>query len=170
MRFDAGIQTAAHKYNVTYQTNCGADMSRKAADAGDDKKHTASSSDPKSTEDASDAACDGKDTNSGSKKDDKKDDNKTDNSGKAECKTFLEILPSKGGMLLAVLVAEIMTEGLTPTQMNILGNFVTAVGALIAYKSSPPPTSLFSTLTFSRGSPSIGAISCCVSYTLWSLE
>ena len=52
------------------------------------------------------------------------------------CKLWLEALPSKGGMLLAVLIAEIMTEGLTPTQINILGNFVSAVGSLIAYKAS----------------------------------
>lgn len=52
------------------------------------------------------------------------------------CKLWLEVLPAKSGMLLAVLLTEIMTEGMTPSQMNILGNFVSAVGSLIAYKAA----------------------------------
>ncbi len=54
----------------------------------------------------------------------------------SSCKMWLEVLPSKGGLLLAVLITEIMTEGMTPSQMNILGNFVSAIGSLIAYKAS----------------------------------
>lgn len=51
-------------------------------------------------------------------------------------KTFLELLPSKQGTLLAAILVNIMTEGLTPVQENILGNFVSAVGSLISYKAS----------------------------------
>ncbi len=45
-------------------------------------------------------------------------------------------MPSKGGLLLAALLTEVMTEGMTSIQMNILGNFVSAVGSLISYKAS----------------------------------
>ena len=51
-------------------------------------------------------------------------------------KSWLEILPSRSGTALAAILAEIMTEGLTPNQENILGNFISAVGSLISYKSS----------------------------------
>ncbi len=51
-------------------------------------------------------------------------------------KCWLEVLPSKTGTVLAAILANIMTEGLTPAQENILGNFVSAVGALISYKAS----------------------------------
>lgn len=49
---------------------------------------------------------------------------------------WLEVLPSRAGTILAALLAEIMTEGLTPKQKGILGDFVSAVGALISYKAS----------------------------------
>ena len=49
---------------------------------------------------------------------------------------WLEILPSRAGVLLAALLTEIMTEGLTPDQMDILGNFISSVGSLISYKAS----------------------------------
>lgn len=49
---------------------------------------------------------------------------------------WLDVLPSRAGVILAALLAEIMTEGLTPDQENILGNFVSAVGTLISYKAS----------------------------------
>jgi hypothetical protein len=49
---------------------------------------------------------------------------------------WLEVLPSRAGTILAALLAEIMTEGLTPDQEDILGNFVSAVGALISYKAA----------------------------------
>jgi len=48
----------------------------------------------------------------------------------------LEILPSRAGAVLAALLAELMTEGLTPDQMDILGNFISSVGSLISYKAS----------------------------------
>ena len=64
------------------------------------------------------------------------EEEKPEEEEKPGCRLWLEVLPSKGGMLLAVLMAEIMTEGLTPTQINILGNFVSAVGSLISYKAS----------------------------------
>ncbi len=51
-------------------------------------------------------------------------------------KSWLEVLPSRSGTALAAILAEIMTEGLTPNQENILGNFISAVGSLISYKSS----------------------------------
>lgn len=51
-------------------------------------------------------------------------------------RTFLELLPSKQGTLLAAAIANIMTEGLNAEQQNILGNFVSVVGALISYKAS----------------------------------
>ncbi len=51
-------------------------------------------------------------------------------------KIWLEVLPSRMGTVLAAILADIMTEGLTPTQENILGNFVAAVGTLISYKAS----------------------------------
>jgi hypothetical protein len=60
----------------------------------------------------------------------------TENSSKAACKTWLEVLPSKGGILLIALLAEIMTEGLTPTQMSLLGAFIVSVGDLISYKAA----------------------------------
>lgn len=60
----------------------------------------------------------------------------TDDEGKCTAKTWLEVLPSCSGTVLAAILAEIMTEGLTPEQENILGNFISAVGALISYKAS----------------------------------
>ena len=63
------------------------------------------------------------------------DEKDTENNAEG-CKTWLEVLPSKGGILLAALLAEVMTEGLTPTQMNILGSFIGSVGTLIAYKAA----------------------------------
>jgi len=49
---------------------------------------------------------------------------------------WLEVLPSRTGTILAALLAEIMTEGLTPEQEDVLGNFVSAVGSLISYKAA----------------------------------
>lgn len=72
--------------------------------------------------------------NDDSAKTESSDDDKKNNNG--ECKIWLQVLPSKGGMLLAVLLTEIMTEGMNPEQMNILGNFISAVGSLIAYKAA----------------------------------
>jgi hypothetical protein len=51
-------------------------------------------------------------------------------------KIWLEVLPSQMGTVLAAILADIMTEGLTPVQENILGNFIAAVGTLISYKAS----------------------------------
>ena len=51
-------------------------------------------------------------------------------------KLWLEVLPSQMGTILAAILVNIMTEGLTPTQENILGNFVASVGTLISYKAS----------------------------------
>jgi hypothetical protein len=51
-------------------------------------------------------------------------------------KSFLEVLPSEIGTVFAAILANIMTEDLTPTQQNILGNFISAVGSLISYKAS----------------------------------
>jgi hypothetical protein len=51
-------------------------------------------------------------------------------------KTFLEVLPGKAGTVFTAVIANIMAEGLTPEQQNILGNFVSAVGALISYRAS----------------------------------
>jgi|GEM_PF-6216939 len=51
-------------------------------------------------------------------------------------KTFIEILPSNGGTILAALLANVMAEGLSADQQNILGNFISAVGSLISYKAS----------------------------------
>lgn len=48
-------------------------------------------------------------------------------------KTWLEILPSPSGTVLAAILANIMSEGLTATQQNILGNFISSVGSLISY-------------------------------------
>lgn len=49
---------------------------------------------------------------------------------------WLEQLPSQQGTVLAALLANIMTAGLTPNQENILGNFISSLGALISYKAS----------------------------------
>jgi len=49
---------------------------------------------------------------------------------------WLEVLPSRAGTILAALLAELMTEGLTPAQMDLLGDFVSAVGSLISYKAT----------------------------------
>jgi hypothetical protein len=51
-------------------------------------------------------------------------------------KSFIELLPSETGTVFAAILANIMTEGLTAQQKNILGNFISAVGALISYKAS----------------------------------
>jgi hypothetical protein len=51
-------------------------------------------------------------------------------------KLWLEVLPSRMGTLLAATLANIMTEGLTADQENVLGNFISAVGALISYKAT----------------------------------
>jgi len=110
-------------------------MSRKEADAGDDQKHKAISGDAKSAGKAGDSACSDEAADWGDEED--KDDEENENEdGETGCKIWLEALPSKGGLLLAVLLTEIMTEGLTASQMNILGNFISAVGSLIAYKAS----------------------------------
>lgn len=63
--------------------------------------------------------------------------NENDKENNAEgCKSWLEVLPSKKGILLAVLLADVMTEGMTPTQMNILAAFIASVGSLIGYKAA----------------------------------
>lgn len=49
---------------------------------------------------------------------------------------WLDVLPSKQGTVLAAILANIMTEGLTPDQENILGNFISALGALISFKAA----------------------------------
>lgn len=54
---------------------------------------------------------------------------------------WLEVLPSQAGTILAAILTNIMTEGLTPNQENILGNFVSAVGSLISYKAARDDTS-----------------------------
>lgn len=51
-------------------------------------------------------------------------------------KSWLEALPSSSGTLLAAILANIMTEGLTLNQQNILGNFISSVGSLISYKAA----------------------------------
>lgn len=51
-------------------------------------------------------------------------------------KLWLEVLPSQMGTILAAILTNIMTEGLTPNQENILGNFVSSLGSLISYKAS----------------------------------
>ena len=78
------------------------------------------------------------DTTDDTAKDAEKDSSDESDTKNTECefKSWLEVLPSKGGLLLAVLLVEIMTDGLTPNQMNILGNFVASVGTLISYKAS----------------------------------
>ena len=52
---------------------------------------------------------------------------------------LLDTLPSASGTLLAAYMANAMTQGMTPDQQNILGNFVSAVGSLISYKASKEP-------------------------------
>jgi|AGTN01.2.fsa_nt_gi hypothetical protein len=78
----------------------------------------------------------GKKTGSGDDTDTGSCDDRDTKTSDAACKMWLQVLPSRGGLLLAVLLAEIMAEGMTPTQMNILGNFISAVGSLISYKAS----------------------------------
>lgn len=60
-------------------------------------------------------------------------------------KLWLEVLPSNMGTILAAILANIMTEGLTPNQQNVLGNFISVLGTLISYKAArddldTPPT------------------------------
>lgn len=64
------------------------------------------------------------------------DTDNNDDQGRCMPKSWLETLPSKSGTVLAAILANIMTEGLTPNQENILGNFISAVGSLISYKAS----------------------------------
>ncbi len=64
------------------------------------------------------------------------DTDNNDDKGLCASKSWLETLPSKSGLVLAAILADIMTEGLTPEQENILGNFVSAVGSLISYKAA----------------------------------
>jgi len=113
-------------------------MSRKAADAGDDKRHKVKSGDSQSAEDASGVTCAKEDTDSDNEdsSEENEEDDEESKTEEPECKTWLQVLPSKGGLLLAVLLTEIMTEGMTPEQMNILGNFISSVGSLISYKAS----------------------------------
>jgi hypothetical protein len=49
---------------------------------------------------------------------------------------WLEVLPSQMGTVLAAILANIMTEGLTPEQENILGGFVSLLGSIISYKAT----------------------------------
>ena len=49
---------------------------------------------------------------------------------------FLEIMSSEAGILLAVYLSIIMTRDLTPTQENVLGNFITLLGQNILYKAA----------------------------------
>jgi hypothetical protein len=51
-------------------------------------------------------------------------------------KLWLEVLPSSQGTILAAILTNIMTEGLTPEQENILGNFISSLGSLISYKAA----------------------------------
>ena len=76
------------------------------------------------------------DTSDDTSKDESDTDNSEESESECEFKTWLEVLPSKGGLLLAVVLVEIMTDGLTPSQMNILGNFISSVGSMISYKAS----------------------------------
>ena len=110
-------------------------MIKKAADVENDKKHTAGNGDPKSVDVASDISdtSDQEDDTAEAEGNDEEDETDSDED---QCKTWLQVLPAKGGLLLAALLVEIMTEGLTPTQMNILGNFIASVGTLISYKAS----------------------------------
>ncbi len=64
------------------------------------------------------------------------DKKETSKQNEACSKTWLDTISSCNGTLLAASLANIMTEGLTPDQQNILGNFVSAVGSLISYKAS----------------------------------
>ena len=102
-----------------------------AAKAGDDAKKENNSGQDGARADNKD---DTTGTGQGSGESDE-DTNDTADKSTAVCKTWLEVLPSKGGMLLAVLLAEIMTEGLSPNQMATLGSFISTVGSLISYKS-----------------------------------
>jgi len=103
-------------------------MGRKSTDTGDEQKHKKVSGSP--DEDACNSACSDETDNSD---EDEEGDEENEEAG---CKTWLQVLPSKGGLLLAALLTEIMTEGLTPDQMNILGNFISSVGSLISYKAA----------------------------------
>jgi hypothetical protein len=49
---------------------------------------------------------------------------------------WIEVLPSNIGVLLCAVLVNVMTEGLTPSQENILGNFISSIGSLISYKAS----------------------------------
>ncbi len=51
-------------------------------------------------------------------------------------KIWLEVLPSQQGTVLAAILANIMSEGLTPSQKNILGDFINSLGALISYRAA----------------------------------
>jgi hypothetical protein len=64
------------------------------------------------------------------------DSDHNDDDASCDPKSWLETLPSKSGTVLAAILANIMTEGLTPNQENILGNFISSVGSLISYKAS----------------------------------
>lgn len=94
-----------------------------SADAGEDK--TPGDTDGEASDDT------------GAEEDGGADEEEDEESGENGApKIWLEVLPSKGGLLLAALLTEVMTEGMTSIQMNILGNFVSAVGSLISYKAS----------------------------------
>ena len=51
-------------------------------------------------------------------------------------KTLLEVIPSSDATVLAAVLANIMSEGLTNEQASILGVFIASVGTLISYRSS----------------------------------
>lgn len=88
----------------------------------------------------SDKNSDTKSTNDNDNDDGDDSDESDTQDSELQYKTWLQVLPSRGGLVLAALLAEIMTDGLTPDQMNILGNFVSSVGSLISYKASRDET------------------------------
>lgn len=117
--YDKGGDSSAQKSDKTKTR--GKSGSSNGSPNGSDDSNTDKNSDTKNT--------DGDDTDT----DDDDIDTDSDESGP---KIWLEVLPSKGGLVLAALLADIMTDGLTADQENILGNFVSSVGSLISYKAA----------------------------------
>lgn len=80
---------------------------------------------------------------------DSSSDNSTDNkqnstdtaqkdttNGTKQRRIALEVMPSNTQTLFATAIVNILTEGLTAVQENLLGNFLTALGALTLVKAA----------------------------------
>ena len=57
-------------------------------------------------------------------------------SSRDEVRTIFDCVPPKGGAISAVIIADILADGLDATQIAVLAAFITTVGDSLAYISA----------------------------------